>query len=164
MKKRSVRIFSLQINSKESQSKIARITVFVAEVKKMNSLLISFCFSFSLSFPLFLFSLSSYSHHPCSRSRLPHSRLPLHPVQPLPTIRRTITFRSTTLPTSSSLYSRACFCFPESSSIIDSEISNKKVLLQTRCIKCKVLRLSIVSHTLLLNGNDYLLLMQIANA
>jgi len=70
-----------------------------------------FLFILSLSFFSFLPFLS-YSRHPFSHSPwLPHSRLPLRPVQLLPTIRCTITFRSTTLPTSSSLYSRA-FCFP----------------------------------------------------
>lgn len=149
MERKGQRKFSLlQINLKESQSKIATIIIFVVEVKQMNSLLISFYFTLRSPSPfLFLFSLSSY--HPCSRSRwLPHSRLPLHPVQPLSTIRRTITFRSTTLPTSSSLYSRTVlFSAQESSSIIDSEvIPGKKVLLQTRRVKCDVLRLSVVSH------------------
>lgn len=145
MERKGQRKFSLlRINLKESQSKIATIIIFVVEVKQMNSLLISFYFTLrSLSPFLFLFSLSSC--HPCSRSRwLPHSRLPLHPVQPLSTIRRTITFRSTTLPTSSSLYSRTVlFSAQESSSIIDSEVIPGKKSFAANSA-CQVWRVTLI--------------------
>lgn len=130
--------FLCWINSRKlsEQSEIARITVFVVEVKKRIPFFYLFASSLIVLFLIlspsspFLFSLSSSSHHSCSRSRwLPHSRLSIHLVQPLLTIRRTITFCSTTLPTSSSLYSGAIlFSARESSSIIDSEIiPGKKV-------------------------------------
>lgn len=107
-----------------------RINASVVEVKKTNRRIPflyrpgfprAFALSRSLlaSISLVLFSLSPYSRHPRALSRrLPHSRLPLRSVRPLPTIRRTITFRSTTYP----LPARHAILFSvrESSSIIDS--------------------------------------------
>lgn len=98
---------------RENRLNIVRITTFVGEVKKTNRRVpflyaftpLMFYSSFSLSFPLF-------SPPSLSPSReLPHSRLPLQPAQPLPTIRRAITFRSTTYPLPAR-FTVALSCFP----------------------------------------------------
>lgn len=123
--------------------------MFVIEVKKTNRRAFSYIPSFrptmfSLPLSLFLSSLSSYSHHPCSLSRwLPHSRLPLRPLQLLPTIRRAITFRSTSYPTSRS--TAMLFCFPS---------ENFHRLSAWKSFRVRKFRRGI-SETFSLRGNDF---------